>query len=209
MLHGRLQSRASDRRRCSASALPPSTLQRRVCTRDSRSTASYVEPADPRRADFGYSRALAASRDALTQRGAKRREAVLTRARTPPSARVRQQNRRQRAHRECVRLICRKPPVDQKSRRTRSGGVSCQYDPGMSCVGRSAAAGNWLRMSLPHASITHIVVRPSGDVSLRALGDAGPPPARRWSRRDRPNTVAHEHDRSADAHSGAWVRCSL
>lgn len=31
----------------------------------------------------------------------------------------------------------------------------------------------WLRFSLPHASITHLVVRSSGHTSLRALGDAG------------------------------------
>ena len=31
----------------------------------------------------------------------------------------------------------------------------------------------WLRLSLPHASITHLVFRPNGEVSLRMLGDAG------------------------------------
>ncbi len=31
----------------------------------------------------------------------------------------------------------------------------------------------WLRISLKHASITHVTIRPSGIVSIRALGDAG------------------------------------
>ena len=31
----------------------------------------------------------------------------------------------------------------------------------------------WLRFSLPHASLTHLVIRPSGDASLRMMGDAG------------------------------------
>ena len=31
----------------------------------------------------------------------------------------------------------------------------------------------WLRISLPHASLTHLVVRSNGDVTLRMLGDAG------------------------------------
>ena len=31
----------------------------------------------------------------------------------------------------------------------------------------------WLRISLPHASMTLIVIRPSGNVSLRFLGVAG------------------------------------
>ena len=31
----------------------------------------------------------------------------------------------------------------------------------------------WLRMSIRHASITHLSIRPNGRVSLRALGDAG------------------------------------
>ena len=31
----------------------------------------------------------------------------------------------------------------------------------------------WLRMSLPNASLTHLVVRSNGDVTLRMLGDAG------------------------------------
>ena len=32
---------------------------------------------------------------------------------------------------------------------------------------------SWLRFSLPHASITHLVIRSNGDVSLKALGDSG------------------------------------
>jgi len=31
----------------------------------------------------------------------------------------------------------------------------------------------WLRISLPHASMTLITIRPSGNVALRFLGDAG------------------------------------
>jgi len=31
----------------------------------------------------------------------------------------------------------------------------------------------WLRLSLPHASVTHLVVRANGNVSVRSLGDAG------------------------------------
>jgi len=35
----------------------------------------------------------------------------------------------------------------------------------------------WLRMSLPHCSITRITIRPNGRVSLKGLGDAGHLPA--------------------------------
>ncbi len=31
----------------------------------------------------------------------------------------------------------------------------------------------WLRISLKHASLTHVAIRPSGNVSIRTLGDAG------------------------------------
>ncbi len=31
----------------------------------------------------------------------------------------------------------------------------------------------WLRVSLPHASMTLVTIRPSGNVSLRFLGDSG------------------------------------
>ena len=35
----------------------------------------------------------------------------------------------------------------------------------------------WLRMSLPHASITQLDIKSDGSVSLRCLGDAGHLPA--------------------------------
>lgn len=35
----------------------------------------------------------------------------------------------------------------------------------------------WLRMSLAHGSITHVIIRPSGRVVLRNLGDSGHLPA--------------------------------
>ena len=41
------------------------------------------------------------------------------------------------------------------------------------CRALQVAPEAWLRMSLPHSSLTHIVVRSNGDTSLRMLGDAG------------------------------------
>ena len=31
----------------------------------------------------------------------------------------------------------------------------------------------WLRLSVAHGSITHLIIRSNGDVSLKALGDVG------------------------------------
>ena len=40
-------------------------------------------------------------------------------------------------------------------------------------------AEGWLRLSLAHGSITHIVIRPDGRVSCRVLGEAGFQPAQK------------------------------
>lgn len=71
------------------------------------------------------------------------------------------------------RLICRKPPVDQKADVHEVVVCHANVIRYVVCRALQLPPEAWLRMSLPHASITHIVVRPSGDVSLRALGDAG------------------------------------
>ena len=41
------------------------------------------------------------------------------------------------------------------------------------CARQQLPPEAWLRLSLPHASVTHLVVRANGNVSVRSLGDAG------------------------------------
>ena len=45
------------------------------------------------------------------------------------------------------------------------------------CGERWPPPESWLRTSLPHASLTHLVIKSNGEVSMRTLGDSGHLPA--------------------------------
>lgn len=71
------------------------------------------------------------------------------------------------------RTICRKPPAEQKADTHEVVVCHANVIRFVVCRALQLPPEAWLRMSLPHASLTYIVVRPTGDVSLKALGDSG------------------------------------
>lgn len=71
------------------------------------------------------------------------------------------------------RKICAAPPASQKTDTHELVVCHANVIRYVVCRALQLPPEAWLRLSLPHASITHIVVRPNGDVSLRMLGDSG------------------------------------
>ena len=61
------------------------------------------------------------------------------------------------------------------TRRDSSSAMRTSY--GISSAALQLPPEAWLRMSLPHASITQLDIKSDGSVSLRCLGDAGHLPA--------------------------------
>jgi broad specificity phosphatase PhoE len=73
------------------------------------------------------------------------------------------------------RKLVRKPSATDSSRSDTYEVVVCHANliRYVVCRALQLPPEAWLRMSLPNASLTHLVVRPNGDVTLRMLGDAG------------------------------------
>ena len=71
------------------------------------------------------------------------------------------------------RQICRRPSAEQPGDTYEVVVCHANVIRFVVCRALQNAPEAWLRMSLPHASLTHLVVKPNGDVNLRALGDAG------------------------------------
>lgn len=71
------------------------------------------------------------------------------------------------------RMLCAKPPPDQESDSYHVVVCHANVIRYVVCRALQLPPEAWLRFSLPHTSMTHLVIRASGDVSLRSLGDAG------------------------------------
>lgn len=76
------------------------------------------------------------------------------------------------------RLICARPPPTQTTDTYEVVVCHANVIRYFVCRALQLPPEAWLRLSLPHSSVTHLVVRANGDVSLKALGDAGHLPSR-------------------------------
>lgn len=74
---------------------------------------------------------------------------------------------------QAYRLICARPPAGQVADTHEVVVCHANVIRYVVCRALQLPPEAWLRMSLPHASVTHLVVRPNGHCSLRCLGDAG------------------------------------
>ena len=75
------------------------------------------------------------------------------------------------------RLICSRPTIDQKEDSCEIIVCHANVIRYVVCRALQLPPEAWLRFSLPHASMTHLVIRPGGEVTLRLLGDVGHLPA--------------------------------
>ena len=71
------------------------------------------------------------------------------------------------------RLICAQPTADMRADTHEVVVCHANVIRYVVCRALQLPPEAWLRISLPHASLTHLVIRPNGDVSLRLLGDVG------------------------------------
>ena len=71
------------------------------------------------------------------------------------------------------RLICAQPAADMRADTHEVVVCHANVIRYVVCRALQLPPEAWLRISLPHASLTHLVIRPNGDVSLRMLGDVG------------------------------------
>ena len=75
------------------------------------------------------------------------------------------------------RLVCSRPTIDQKEDSCEIIVCHANVIRYVVCRALQLPPEAWLRFSLPHASMTHLVIRPGGEVTLRSLGDVGHLPA--------------------------------
>jgi broad specificity phosphatase PhoE len=93
----------------------------------------------------------------------------------PPSHASRYTNRHYDGERieGAYRMLCAKPPPEQEADSYHVVVCHANVIRYIVCRALQLPPEAWLRFSLPHTSLTHLVIRASGDVSLRSLGDAG------------------------------------
>lgn len=93
----------------------------------------------------------------------------------PPSHRAHYTNRNLDGERieRVYRTLCARPPPEQPADTYEVVVCHANVIRYVVCRALQLPPEAWLRLSLPHCSITHLVVRANGDVSLKALGDAG------------------------------------
>jgi len=75
------------------------------------------------------------------------------------------------------RQLCARPPPSQVGDTTEVVVCHANVIRYVVCRALQLPPEAWLRFSLPHASITHLVIRANGNASIRTLGDAGHLPA--------------------------------
>jgi serine/threonine-protein phosphatase PGAM5 len=93
----------------------------------------------------------------------------------PPSHHARYDNKHADGERieRAFRALCTRPPPTQTSDTYEVVVCHANVIRYVVCRALQLPPEAWLRLSLPHSSITHLVFRANGDVSLKALGDAG------------------------------------
>ena len=75
------------------------------------------------------------------------------------------------------RQLCSRPPPSQVGDTTEVVVCHANVIRYVVCRALQLPPEAWLRFSVPHASITHLVIRANGSASVRCLGDAGHLPA--------------------------------